>query len=331
MPKQPFAANETKGGIQLNSLADHTNSRLAVSNFRDSLTSDSAKWRSLSLRITEVARYADPLETQMVANPSILLLLNQSFQVDHFSDGRCRRINYTRGTGSLTPAGQTRLLRYDFKGQKTCSFLRLILPQHTVDFVAEEAREPGTTGRRSIIDVPFLDDPLISNVGYSIVAALRDGAPEFYAQAAAQWLAAHILLGPTAGFEWRQFLAHERISDYRLVRVMEYIEAHLSERLDLRVLAKQAGISPFHFAALFTKAVGATPHRHVQHLRLETAKVMLRDTDKSILDIALTSGFASASHFAAAFRRRVSQSPTEYRSSRRGFRPRPDKLGDNDS
>jgi AraC family transcriptional regulator len=267
----------------------------------------------------------------MVANPSILLLLNKSFQVDHFSDGRCRRINYTRGTGSLTPAGQTRLLRYDFKGQKTCSFLRLILPQHTVDFVAEEARKPGTTGRSAIIDVPFLDDPVISSVGYSIVAALRDGAPDFYAQAAAQWLAAHLLLGASKGFEWHQTLAREQISDHRLVRVLEYIEAHLSERLDLRILAKEAGISPFHFAALFTKAVGATPHRHVQHLRLETAKAMLRDTDKSILDIALTCGFASASHLAAAFRRQFSQSPTEYRSSRRGFRLRPDELGDNES
>jgi AraC family transcriptional regulator len=308
-----------KGGIQLNSLADHANNRPAVSNFTDILTSDSAKWRSLSLRLTEVARYADPLETPMVANPSILLLLNKSFQVDHFSHGRCRRISYTRGTGSLTPAGQTRLLRYDFKGQKTCSFLRLILPQHTVDFVAEEARKPGTTGRTSIIDVPFLNDPVISSSGYSIVAALRDGAPDFYAQAAAQWLAAHILLGPTAGFEWRQSLARERISDYRLVRVLEYIEAHLSERLDLRVLAKEAGISPFHFAALFTKAVGATPHRHVRHLRMQTAKAMLCDTDKTILDVALSCGFGSATHFAAAFRHRFLQSPTEYRASLRSF------------
>jgi AraC family transcriptional regulator len=154
---------------------------------------------------------------------------------------------------------------------------------------------------------------------FSVVAALRDGAPDFYAQAAAQWLAAHLLLGPSAGFEWRQSLAHERISDYRMVRVLEYVEAHLSERLDLRVLAKEAGISPFHFAALFTKAVGATPHRHVQHLRMQAAKAMLRDTDKSILDIALSCGFGSASHFAAAFRRQFLQSPTEYRTSLRSF------------
>ena len=319
-----------KGITQLNSLAADTNSRFASGNFTDSLTSDSAGWRSLFLRITESARYTDPIETPTSANPSIRLLLNRNFQINYFSEGRWRGIKYTRGTGALTPAGHPRLLRYDFKGQRTLVFLALILPQQTIDFVAQEVSKPGSRVRSSLIDALFLDDPIVSGFSYSLVAALRDGAPDFYAQAAAQWLSAHILLGPSAGFEWRQSLAHERISDYRLVRVLEYIEAHLSERLDLRVLAKEAGISPFHFAALFTKAVGATPHRHVQHLRMQAAKAMLRDTDKSTLDIALSCGFGSASHFAVAFRRRFLQSPTEYRSSLQCFPLLPHIKDEND-
>ena len=231
----------------------------------------------------------------------------------------------------LTPAGHARLIRPDFRTPRAFKLLHLVLPQDTVDFVANEVQKPGTTTRSSLRHIGFLDDPVIASFSSSVVAALRGGAPDFYAQAAAQWLAAHLLLGASRGFEWHQSLAREHISDYRLVRVLEYIEAHLSDRLDLRVLSREAGISPFHFAALFTKAVGATPHRHVQHLRLEAAKAMLRDTDKSTLDIALTCGFANASHLAAAFRRQFSQSPTEYRSSRRGFRLRPDKRGDNDS
>ena len=52
-------------------------------------------------------------------------------------------------------------------------------------------------------------------------------------------------------------------------------------------------------------------------------KEMLCDADKTILDVALSCGFGSASHFAAAFRRRFLQSPTEHRSSHRGFRLAP--------
>jgi AraC family transcriptional regulator len=266
-----------------------------------------------------VAPYVDPVELPSFSDPSISLVLNHRFRIDTFSEGRWRGTKFTRGTGKLTPARQARVIRHHFESQKNLALLHLILPQNTVDLVAAEVPKAGTILRSSLSEVPFLDDPVITNLSFSVVAALRDGAPDFYAQAVAQWLAAHLLLGPSAGFEWRRSLAHERISDYRLVRVMEYIEAHLSERLDLHALAKEAGISPFHFAALFTKAVGATPHRHVQHLRMQAAQAMLRDTDKSTLDIALSCGFGSASHFAAAFRRRFLQSPTEYRTSLRSF------------
>ncbi|WP_114208498.1 helix-turn-helix domain-containing protein [Acidisarcina polymorpha] len=114
---------------------------------------------------------------------------------------------------------------------------------------------------------------------------------------------------------WHKSLAGERTSDYRLVRVLEYIDTHLSDHLDLRALSREAGISQFHFAALFRKAVGRSPHQHILHLRLQAARSMLCRKDKSAFEIALTCGFKSSSHFSAAFRRKFSQSPTEFRSS----------------
>jgi AraC family transcriptional regulator len=299
----------------MNNLPDDVETRFSYGSYREPLTSDSAGWQSLHVRINERGTYEDPLEIPALGDPAICLILNRNFQMDLFSEGRWRGTKYPRGTGVLTPAGQPRLLRLQFKGQRTFAVLRLVLPQKTVDFVAQEVSKPGSTLRIAVGDIPFLDDPAISSFGSSVIGALRGGAPDFYAQAAAQWLAAHLLLGPSRGFEWRESLARERISDSRVIRVLEYIDAHFSDRLDLRVLSKEAGVSPFHFAAVFRKAVGATPHRHVQHLRMEAARSMLRDTDKSTLEIALTCGFGSASHFASAFRRQFLQSPTEYRSS----------------
>jgi AraC family transcriptional regulator len=311
----------------LNSLVSDVNTGYPVGSFRDPLTSDSANWQSLHLRIRELAPFADPVELRPFCDPVVRLVLNRSFHVDFRSEGRWREIKHTRGTGMLTPAGQTPLLRLRFERQSSFAILALFLPQRTVDAVALELSRPGTSLRSSLSDIPFLNDRFIDSFSSSVVAALRGGAPDFYAKAAAQWLAAHLLLGPSRGFEWRQSLARERISDYRLARVLEYIDAHLSERLDLCILSREAGISPFHFAALFSKAVGATPHRHVLHLRMQAAKSMLRETDKTALDIALTCGFGSASHFAAAFRRQFSQSPTEYRSSHHSSGYRLSRLG----
>ena len=299
----------------MSTLTDYKNRVTAKGAVTEWLSSDSANWRSLSVLVTEREYHADvELALPAFPNPSITLSLNSGFRMEHFSEARWRKINYTRGTGVLTPAGHARLIRPDFRTPRAFKLLHLVLPQATVDFVANELQKPGTLG-----DFPFFDDPVITNLGFSVISAIRGGAPDFFAQATAQSIAVHLLLGPSRGFEWHQSLAREHVSDYRLVRVLEFIEEHLSERLDLRVLSREAGISPFHFAAIFTKAVGATPHRHVQHLRMQAAKAMLRDTDKSILDIALSCGFGSASYFAAAFRRRFLQSPTEYRTSLRSF------------
>jgi len=193
----------------------------------------------------------------------------------------------------------------------------LCLSQDTVDSVASAI--PKNYGARQIQfpDASYVDDPVLSNFCSVAVSAIQAGLPDFYAQSAAQWIATHLLLGPSASSHWHQSLAHEQISDRRIVRVLEYIEAHLDERLSLDVLAEEAAVSKFHFASVFSKSVGATPHRHVQHLRMEAAAGMLRDTDKCVLEIALTCGFLSASHFAATFRCHFAQSPSEYRGRRR--------------
>jgi AraC family transcriptional regulator len=219
----------------MNSLAEDARGKCDAGHSKELLTSDSAKWKSLYLRSREKAYSPEPVPIDAFANPSIILVLERSFRISHFSAGQWRKIDYTRGMGILTPAGHPRLVRHDIVG-KALNLLLLVVPQETVDFVAQEVQKPNTLIGGSFSDRPFFDDPVIGNLAFSVTSALRNGAPDFYAQAAAQWISAHLLLGTTKGFEWRESLVKERVSDYRLVRVLEYIEAHLSERLDLRVL-----------------------------------------------------------------------------------------------
>jgi len=286
--------------------------------FRREWISDAAGWQSLRLRISEWhLTSADVIEPPPSDDPSFTVLLNAAFHLDERFRGQWRGQLYTKGTGELSPARHQRRLRQNFAGQGSLNTLGVHIPQATVDRVAQELSTPGNAVGCSLQDLPFMDDRPLSGFSFTVLAALRDKAPDFYAKSAAQWLAAHLLLGPFKAFEWHQSLTHERVSDHRFIRVLEYIDAHLSEHLDLRILSQEAGLSPFHFAALFNKAVGATPHRHVHHLRMKTAQSMLRTTDKSTLEIALACGFESASHFATAFRRELLQTPTEYRSSQR--------------
>lgn len=89
----------------------------------------------------------------------------------------------------------------------------------------------------------------------------------------------------------------------RLNRVMDHIQAHLAEPLDLERLAAVACFSPFHFHRIFRAWTGETLQAFVHRLRLErAAQQLVFDPLKPITDIALDCGFSGSSPFARAFR-----------------------------
>ena len=83
--------------------------------------------------------------------------------------------------------------------------------------------------------------------------------------------------------------------------------------LSLEEMAQSVGLSTAHFARMFRKSTGGTPHQFVLRQRLERAKGMLRAPDARVLDVAVACGFKTQQHFAQAFRDLWGLSPTEYR------------------
>ena len=78
-------------------------------------------------------------------------------------------------------------------------------------------------------------------------------------------------------------------------------------------VAKAFEASPFHFHRVFSKAVGETPKRYVERLRLERAAYRLAITEDTVLDIGISVGFATHETFSRAFRRSFGRSPSDYR------------------
>ena len=103
--------------------------------------------------------------------------------------------------------------------------------------------------------------------------------------------------------------------DKRVNRVIDHIREHLAEELALAGLARVAAFSPFHFHRLFRAVTGETVFGFIQRLRIDKAAGALRDhRDRSVLEIALDHGFASAATFARAFRARFGMSATAWRA-----------------
>jgi AraC family transcriptional regulator len=102
--------------------------------------------------------------------------------------------------------------------------------------------------------------------------------------------------------------------DRRVNRVIDHVREHLAENLTLAGLARVAAFSPFHFDRVFKAITGETLFGFVQRLRIEKAAgALLAYPDRSILEIALDHGFASAATFARAFRAHFAMSATDWR------------------
>lgn len=99
----------------------------------------------------------------------------------------------------------------------------------------------------------------------------------------------------------------------RIKNVTSYINKHLAEELTLQNLSPVADTTPSKLVRAFQKILGMTPAAYVISTRINAARKLLEDTDKTIADIAQDCGFCDHSHFIHVFRRQRGITPTEYR------------------
>ena len=101
----------------------------------------------------------------------------------------------------------------------------------------------------------------------------------------------------------------------RLRKIEDYVRAHLAESMSIETLAELAELSPFHFSRVFKQATGMTPLQFVIRERMLQAQQLIRETCRSLIEIALEVGYTSPSHFAQVFRRTVGMVPTQFRNA----------------
>ncbi|PTY04972.1 AraC family transcriptional regulator [Opitutaceae bacterium EW11] len=106
---------------------------------------------------------------------------------------------------------------------------------------------------------------------------------------------------------------------WRLFAVRRLIETTAAEPLELRVLARNAAMSRFHFLRQFRTTFGQTPHQLAIQVRIARAKLLLTHTDLPITEICAAVGYESLGTFSALFRREVGLNPRAYREGRRRF------------
>jgi AraC family transcriptional regulator len=98
-----------------------------------------------------------------------------------------------------------------------------------------------------------------------------------------------------------------------LARLRDYVFAHLTERILVADLAREAALSPHYFAHAFSEHTGQSPHQFVLGLRLDHAAQLLRGSNLNLIDVAHDCGFADQQHLSNAMRRHIGTTPSRYR------------------
>jgi AraC family transcriptional regulator len=105
------------------------------------------------------------------------------------------------------------------------------------------------------------------------------------------------------------------LQKWRLKRVVEYVDSHLSGKITLLDLAAVAGLSRMHFASQFRVATGFRPHEYLLRRRILRAEELLRQSTMTLVEIALTVGFQTQAHFTTVFKRFVGDTPYQWRNA----------------
>lgn len=100
-----------------------------------------------------------------------------------------------------------------------------------------------------------------------------------------------------------------------VLRAVRHLNDHLTERVVLDVVAREAGMSKYHFCRMFKEAMGVTPMQFLTIRRIEHARLLMGKQGVSIAVIAYKSGFGTVSEFNRQFKRIVGMPPSYFRAA----------------
>lgn len=231
-----------------------------------------------------------------------------------------QRPMYGAWQASMLPSGTMSLhdaepleFRWRRRSPERVDVLRLCLGSELmVGAIADVTeRDPSSVAFRQQLGV---HDPLLMQLALLLRQELEQPTPSgaLYAQAAARLLAIHLVrryssLNPPV----RQ--ASAGLTQLQLNRIQDYVQTNLGQPLKLADLARRVSLSAYHFARLFRRATGESPHQYVLRQRLERAQWLLKETDIPIAQVAVESGLVSQTHLTTLFTRRLGVTPRAYR------------------
>lgn len=279
-------------------------------------------WQSLFVQEMLTDRGEQQFTLHGTEDQALVTLLDGAGRLESDQGGRDVIADRGVGTTGLVPANET--CRFKWRPYETTRLPRTVhvyIPRPIMEAAFEEFRHAGNRMADPFLSAIKFADPLLHALSQRLLTGIDAQAPELYAQATAYFLAAHMQTFhkfSNSGKDRRQV---GRVHSARIKNVIELMRGRFDQPLRVSELAAEAYVSPFHFSRIFRAATGTTPHRYLIELRMAHAATLLRDTERTIGDIALSCGYQTASAFTTAFRSHFNERPSDFRRKAWGIAP----------
>ena len=250
-----------------------------------------------------------PVENIEVATPRhvVVVQLEEPASLEFKENGGSfRNVHIRPGQIVILPS----MIPFSVRSRNIGAFVAVGLEPQFVQLAAHELLDPD---RMELTMRVAIDEPLVREIALSLKREIETGAAggrcygETLAHALAVHLVSHFGTRPVQPRDLGRGLAR-----YQLDRAIDFVHAHLAEDISLDSLSNAAGLSPFHFARLFKRSTGLSPHQYVLRCRVERARGLLMRSKSSIAEVAVEVGFCDQSHLAAHFKRVYGVSPKAF-------------------
>lgn len=182
--------------------------------------------------------------------------------------------------------------------------------------LARNALELWGNDKFELIPHSRASDSLVPEIMKVFKSEVHDnsGSCPFYAETMANALAIHLL----KNFSNRSHRVVRRagsLSRQKLKVVLDYIDSHLGQKIELAELAALVDYSQYHFSRAFKNSTGLSPYQYVIQQRIELAKQLLLKHKITISEVSLASGFNHQSHLNRHFKRLTGTTPQAFKHS----------------
>lgn len=191
---------------------------------------------------------------------------------------------------------------------ETVDGLYISIEPNSVNMLAESIEMPAH--QIALQDNLGQRDTVIERVGFELMQEMtaRGRGARLYVEALTTQLFIHLLrrYNPrSTNLDFDQ----QDVTAIRLQPAIDFIHTHLNENMSIGQIAAVIHLTPYYFSRVFKQPFGVSPHQYVIQQRVEAAKRLLKDSNLTLMDIALHVGFADHSHLTRHYKRLTGKTP----------------------